>query len=48
MDATDPRDPITDVRLEEPDLPVYLPGTPTVSFTEYVELAIDSLRRRRL
>ncbi|NHN49374.1 hypothetical protein G9464_17525 [Halostella sp. JP-L12] len=45
MDATEPRDSITNVPIQESDVPVYLPGTPTVAFTEYVELFIDELIR---
>lgn len=45
MDATEPRDPITNVPIEQSDPPIYLPGTPTVSFTEYIELFISMLLR---
>ena len=45
MDATDRRDPITGVTIDRPDLPVYMPGTPTVSFTEYAELALGTIFR---
>ncbi len=31
--------------LDQSEPPVYLPGTPTVSFLEYVELFIRMLRR---
>ncbi|MFC7230883.1 hypothetical protein ACFQMM_04695 [Saliphagus sp. GCM10025308] len=31
--------------LDQSDPPMYLPGTPTVSFIEYVELIIRTLRR---
>lgn len=44
MKRTESRDPITNVRLEQPDLPVYLPGTPTASFGEYIELFASMLR----
>ena len=45
MKPNESRDPITDVRLEQPEIPVYMPGTPTVSFLEYVELGVSMLRR---
>ncbi|MFC4436640.1 MULTISPECIES: hypothetical protein [Natrialbaceae] len=45
MEETEPRDPITDVPIEQSDLPVYLPGTPTVSFTEYIERFVSMLFR---
>ncbi|MFC6764889.1 hypothetical protein [Natrinema soli] len=44
MKRTENRDPITNVRLEQPDLPVYMPGTPTASFMEYIELVANMLR----
>ena len=45
MDAPEHTDPITGVRLEAPEDPVYMPGTPTASFLEYLELAVAVLRR---
>ncbi|WP_187432913.1 hypothetical protein [Natronococcus pandeyae] len=45
MDEIEPRDPITGVPIEQDDPQVYLPGTPTVSFTRYLELAINRLFR---
>ncbi|MFB1062699.1 hypothetical protein [Natrinema sp. H-ect4] len=44
MKRTEYRDPITNVRLEQPDLPIYMPGTPTPSFIEYIELLASMLR----
>lgn len=40
MEETEPNVPI-----EQSDPPAYLPGTPTVSFTESVERLISSLFR---
>ncbi|SEP67934.1 hypothetical protein [Natrinema salaciae] len=34
------RDPI-----RQPEFPVYMPATPTSSFLEYVELAVDAVIR---
>ena len=31
------RDPVTNVRLEEPDESIYLPSTPTVAFLDAIE-----------
>ncbi|WP_310909535.1 hypothetical protein [Natrinema sp. 1APR25-10V2] len=31
--------------LVQPDVTVYMPGTPTISFIEYVELLTSLLRR---
>ncbi|WP_408957875.1 hypothetical protein [Natrinema sp. 74] len=31
--------------LDQPDVSVYLPGTPTVAFVEYGELLVDTLLR---
>jgi hypothetical protein len=45
MEETEPSDPVGDVRIDQSDPALYLPGTPTVSFTEYVESFIDTLRR---
>ncbi|WP_459807588.1 hypothetical protein [Halopiger thermotolerans] len=45
MDAPESRDPITGVRLERPEPPMYMPGTPTASFLEFLELAVAALRR---
>ena len=45
MDEIEPKDPITSVPTEQADPPLYLPGTPTVSFTRYLELAISGLFR---
>lgn len=45
MEETESSDPIADVPIEQPDLDVYLPGTPTVSFTEYIELLVSMLLR---
>ena len=45
MKATESRDPITNVPIEQSDIPFYLPGTPSASFVEYVELFIAMLLR---
>ncbi|MFP9193145.1 hypothetical protein [Natronosalvus vescus] len=45
METNEPRDPITNVPVEQSEPELYLPGTPTVSFTRYVELAISKLFR---
>ncbi|WP_254764921.1 hypothetical protein [Natrinema marinum] len=33
--------------LVQPEVSVYMPGTPTVSFLEYAELFVDALSGRR-
>lgn len=52
MDAIDAEPTVESARAEQPQLPpeqpepsVYLPGTPTTSFLEYVEVAIKMLKR---
>lgn len=45
MKATESRDPITNVPIDQSDLPVYLPATPTSSFARYLELLADALLR---
>ncbi|WP_186336509.1 hypothetical protein [Natrarchaeobaculum aegyptiacum] len=45
MEDSPSRDPITGVSLEDDDVPIYLPGTPTLSFVRYIERAISMLRR---
>ncbi|ADD04178.1 uncharacterized protein Nmag_0591 [Natrialba magadii ATCC 43099] len=39
------RDPITNVPIDDGDVPVYLPGTPTLSFVRTIERVIDMVRR---
>lgn len=34
-----------DVPIDQPEPAVYLPGTPTVSFVEYLEVAVRTLFR---
>lgn len=34
-----------DIPFQQPELEVYMAGTPTVGFLEYVELAVDALFR---
>ena len=34
-----------DAPIDQPEPPVYLPGTPTVSFVEYLEIAVKTLFR---
>ncbi|WP_226039392.1 hypothetical protein [Natrinema sp. DC36] len=45
MDAPERRDPITGVSIERPDTPVYMPGTPTDSFTETLERIVSMVLR---
>ncbi|WP_175607174.1 hypothetical protein [Natrinema saccharevitans] len=49
LDATDSidsaDDDFPDPPLAQPDPDIYLPGTPTASFVEYVAVAIRTLRR---
>ena len=45
MKATESRDPITGVPIEQSEIPIYLPGTPSGAFVEYVELLFGSLLR---
>ncbi len=49
LEATDPidsaDDEFPDPPLAQPDPDVHLPGTPTVAFVEYVEIAVRALRR---
>lgn len=45
MAALDPREPIETDPLDEDDVPVYLPGTPTLGFTRYIELFLDEYLR---
>ncbi|MFA9416985.1 hypothetical protein [Natrinema sp. HArc-T2] len=45
MSDSEPRDPITGVPMDDPDVPVYMPGTPTGSFLRFLERAVDMLRR---
>ena len=43
--ATESRDPITGVPIEQSEIPVYMPGTPSGAFVEYVERFVGSLFR---
>lgn len=45
MEDYEPRDPITNVPVEQSEPDLYLPGTPTASFTRYLELAVSKLFR---
>ncbi|WP_255168563.1 hypothetical protein [Natrononativus amylolyticus] len=45
MDESETRDPITGVQIEQSDVPLYLPGTPTLSFTTNLERLIGALFR---
>ena len=36
---------LPDAPIEQPETDLYLPGTPTVSFLEYVDLAVRTLFR---
>ena len=45
MKATESRDPITGVPVEQTEIPLYLPGTPSNAFVEYVELFVGTLLR---
>lgn len=45
MKATESRDPITGVPIEQSEVPFYLPGTPSAAFVEYVELFVWTLLR---
>ncbi|MFP8888330.1 hypothetical protein ACLI4U_00980 [Natrialbaceae archaeon A-CW2] len=45
MDETESRDPITNVPIDQEEPEIYLPGTPTVEFTAYLERFIAMLRR---
>lgn len=45
MEDSHSTDPITGVPTEDDDVPVYLPGTPTLSFVRSIERAISMLRR---
>ena len=46
MKAIESRDPITGVPVERTEVPVYLPGTPSTEFVEFVELFVRSLLGR--
>ena len=43
--ATESRDPITGVAVEESEVPIYLPATPSAAFVKYVELFVGTLFR---
>lgn len=45
MAALEPTDTILIKRNEQSDVPVYMPGTPTLSFTTHLERIVDALFR---
>ncbi|WP_171052371.1 hypothetical protein [Haloterrigena sp. H1] len=45
MNGPEDSDPITGVPIDDPDVPVYMPGTPTGSFLRFIERAVDMLWR---
>ena len=41
---TESRNPVTDVRTDRSEVPIYLPGTPSNAFVEHVERFVRMLR----
>ncbi|WP_162989859.1 hypothetical protein [Natronorubrum halophilum] len=45
MTAIEPTDPTELESTDQSDVPVYMPGTPTLGFTNFLERLADVLRR---